>query len=229
MTNELDALDPSSEQLKLSTGAFIELEALRSRQFFKLLRIVTHGALPMVRDFSVFRFSADMDPVEFGTRLLSLMVMSIPDAEEETLEFIRSMCKPVGLIERRGMNKADVERNTELWVAFEQQLQNPEIDDLITIVEAIVRREAADIQALGKRLTAMFKIAEKTGQVPSPPSQTSPEPTSSAASPEPSTSSPASTAGRTTRSRTSRSNVSDNASQPSENAVSGAPGSANNG
>jgi hypothetical protein len=160
-------------------------------------------------------------------RLLSMTLLSIPDAEDETIEFIRSMVYPVGLIERKGLNKQDAERNTLLWDALDEEMQNPDLDDLITIIEAVVKRESQDIQALGKRLASMFTLAEKTGQIdtksPSPTVSTSP---SSAESPARSTSSRRSTGGRTKSSATSRSVESANASLLSENASTTPVGSA---
>lgn len=226
MTNELDALDPVPDQVKLLSGTVVAIEDLKARQFFKLLRIVTHGAMTGIADL----FKLDVSAEEFGTSLLTVVLLSIPDAENETLEFIQSMVKPVGLIEGRLLNKGDTERNNALWADVDRDLENPELDDLITIVEAIVKREASDIQALGKRLAAMFKLAEKTGQLKSSsPTPASPIVTSLAGSPEPSTSSPASTDGPTTTSENSPSDGSDSASQPSESAASTRRGSARSG
>jgi len=226
---ELDALDPVSEQVKLSSGNVVVLESLRARQFFKLLRIITHGALPIMQDMSIFQLDPEADAVEFGGRLLALMALSIPDAEDETILFVRSMCKPFGLIEGRKLDKADTERNAVRWAALDAELENPSLDDLITIIEAIVRRESADIQALGKRLLAMFKLAQKTGQLNPSQSRPSPAGNSSEVSPEPMTSSLLSTDGPTTSSAASVSVGFDNASQPSVSVASTLVGSANNG
>lgn len=206
MANELDKLDPPPETVTLCSGLQVQLESLKARQFFKLLRIVTHGALPGMQQAGLFDM-AELTTDEFMGRLLSITVLSIPDAEEETIEFIRSMCQPVGLIERKGLNKQDAERNALLWEALDDELENPELDDLVTIIEAVVKREAEDIQALGKRLASMFKLAEKVGQVPS---STSPSPTEStstslADSPARSTSSRRSTGGKTKTSKPYRS------------------------
>lgn len=207
--DELAGLDPLAEPLKLSSGQQVEVVPLRARQFFRFLRILTHGAMPNVAgESSIFRVDPTADPSAFVTRLLSLLALSIPDAEEETITFVRSMVKPVGLIEP-ARNKQDESRNDTRWTELDQELINPELDDLITIIEAIVRREADDIQALGKRLSSLFKLAQKTGQLS--PKQTPPTGNSSADSPERSTSSPRSTAGPTTSAQTSPSDDSDNA------------------
>ncbi len=226
---EVSALDSIPQTVKLADGTHVQIEQLRARQFFKLLRIVTHGSLPMLNDLSFFRMDPDGDAGEFAGRLLSVMLLSIPDAEDETIDFLRSMCKPVGLIERKGLNKVDTERNNALWAQLDEVLANPELDDLITLVEAIVKREAADIQALGKRLVGMFKLAERTGPLPTSPTPESTTPASSEDSPVPSISSPASTDGPTPSSPTSPSPDSASASQPSVSVTSGAVGSTTSG
>jgi hypothetical protein len=227
MANELDKLDPIPETVVLRSGLQVQLESLRTRQFFKFLRIVTHGALPGMREAGLFSDMGDLDTDEFMGRLLSITLLSVPDAEDETIDFIKSMVYPVGLIERKGLNKQDLERNTILWEGLDAEMTNPDLDDLITIIEAVVKRESQDIQALGKRLASMFALAEKTGQIdtksPSPTESTS---TSSVESPGPSTSSRRSTAGRTKSSSTSRSVESVNASLLSENASTTRVGSA---
>lgn len=195
---ELDALDPIPSKITLGSGTTVILESLKARQFFKFLRIITHGAMPLMQDMSIFDLDPNTDTQAFAGRLLSVMVLSIPDAEDETLDFILSMCKPEGLIEGRKVSKADSERNAALWTDLALELDNPELDDLVTIIEAVVKRESADIQALGKRLASLLNLAEKTGQLKSR-RRSSPKKTaaSSEVSPEPSTSSPASTDGPT--------------------------------
>jgi hypothetical protein len=217
--SELRALDPTPETVKLVSGVEVEILPLRARQFFKFLRIITHGALPVVRDGALFQLDGDLSGTEFTGRLISLVVLSIPDAEDETIEFVQAMCQPAGLAPGRRLNKQDQERNAARWAELDLELANPELDDLITILEAVVKAEAEDIQALGKRLQAMFSLANRTGQLsPSTNPQTSPAPNSSADSPEPTTSSPASTAdGPTTSSASSRSAGSARRSRRSEN------------
>ncbi len=228
---ELDALDPISDEITLESGLTIELERLRARQFFKLLRIVTgSGALGQFANAGLFQLEGKTES-EFTMQFVTVVLMSIPDAEEETIQFIRSMAKPAGLREGRKLNKQDDTHNTELWLAFDEQLDNPELEDLVTIIEAIVRREAGDIQALGKRLASMFKLAEKTGQIPESTSPNQKESTeeSSEGSPVASISSRRNTSGRTTTSATSRSRGSASASRRSKSAASTSAGNESNG
>ena len=80
---------------------------------------------------------------------------------------------------------------------------NFSMDDILGIVEMIIRRESKDLAALGKRLVSMLETATKTGQQ----NATSPKVTkastrkaSSDPLPEPSTSSLPNTDGTTSES-----------------------------
>lgn len=163
--DELDALSPPPEELKLSTGTQVVFEDLRARQFFKLLRIITHGAAPMMGNPGLFNL--DGDAAQLAARLTALVAMAVPDAEDETIDFVLSMVKPKGLIEGRALSKQDKERNEELWGQVNKDLENPELDDLFSVIEGVVKRESEDLAALGKRISSLFKAAKKTGQLPS--------------------------------------------------------------
>lgn len=217
MANEIDKLDPLPDFVFLRSGMRVQLESLKARQFFKLLRIITHGALPGMKEAGLFEMT-DLTGDEFLGRLLSVTLLAVPDAEDETMEFLRSLVYPAGLVDRKPLNKQDVEHNKMLWEVLDAELANPELDDIITIIEAVVKRESEDIQALGKRLASMFKLAVKTNQIDPTPSPTASTPASSAASPEPSTSSPRNTTGTTTASATSPSVDSGNVSPQFESA-----------
>ncbi len=225
MATELRHLMPESEQVKLSGDVVAEIQDLKLRQFLAMLRIITRGSLPMLVDGSFFS-SAQDDPEDFAKRLLSVLVLSIPDAEDETVAFLQSLVKPAGLIEGRRLDKHDVERNTLLIAQLDAIMQNPELDDMVTILEVVIRREAADIQALGKRLARMFQVAVKAGSTSRPHQSTK---TSSAPSVAVSTLSASSTAGTTNIVWTSPSSDSGNALRPSGNDGSTSNGETSNG
>ncbi len=160
---DVDVIVDEGDKIVLESGTEVVLVPLKSRQFFKMLRIITHGAGGMLLNF---KFSAEDSPEEFGAKLVALLAFAIPDAEDEVFDFLLSMVKPVGLKTGLGLNKQDREKNAELLEAVQLELDNPELGDTLTLIEAIVRREAEDLQALGKRLMAMFDLAKKTGQIP---------------------------------------------------------------
>jgi len=204
-TSEIDRLDPTPEVVELVSGRKVAIQRLKLRQLFRLLRIVTRGGagyLPMLRD--AMQGGAD----EFGTQLIAIAVIALPEAEDEAVECIMSCVEPAEVVQA-AVDKQQRELNERLRRELGEELYNPEPEDAITIIEAVINREKGDLAALGKRLGAAFRMAEKTGQLeekagPASASST-PTPESSEASPEPQTSSRRSTAGRTSKSSTSES------------------------
>lgn len=203
LDEELDRLDPVPETLVLSTGTEVRILRLGTRQLFRLLRIITHGAGPNLMQAGIdFRD----DPEVFAGKFMALVLFSIPDAEEEAIAFLQSICEPVGLSGKKPREMSDKERAAELsmWTELGDDLVNPPPEDTLDIVETVVRREAPELAALGKRLRGFLQLAQKAGQL-RPGSPDTPAPESQVPSPGPSTSSPASTDGATSRSSTSRS------------------------
>lgn len=167
---DIDVLDPQSNVVTLQSGTQVEIVPLKSRQLFKLLRILTHG----VGDgLAALRFDPNDTDSAFAVKLVTTLVFAIPEAEDEAIDFINSMVKPVGLIERRDLDDAAKERNSELWAKVFYELDNPELDDAITVIEAMVKKEAPNLKSLGKRLGQMFSLAMK--KAPADTDQTSTE------------------------------------------------------
>lgn len=157
---DVQVLLPEPGQLRLESGTLIELRKLKSQEMFLLLKIVTTGLGGHLGGLAQLD-SADDEDV-FIKKLLAMTVLALPNAFPETAAFIRAMVAPVGLI-GSGANKADKARNRTRTEELDEQLANPSLDDLLTIVEAIVRREAPDLRALGKRLAAMVLLVRATG------------------------------------------------------------------
>lgn len=199
--SELDRIDPQPETCKLSTGFEVEVVRMRTRQFFRLLRVLTHGAGPALTQ-SGLDFAAGGE--EFGQKLLMLVVMSIPDAEQEAIGFLASMCRPAGIVEKPAsqLTKQENESNQALWTRFNEELHNPDLDDTLDLIEVVVRQESPELQALGKKLQRTFKIFQATGQdkEPAAPEASPQEINSPARSRKRSTSSATSTDGQTSTS-----------------------------
>ena len=195
------------------------IQRLKTRQFFRLLKVLTRGVGPAVVQSGL---DFGKDPEAFGQSLLAMTLMAIPEAEQQFIEFLTSMCSPVGLHEASGrarLSKQQTEDNQAAIADMLEELNNPELEDLLDLAEAIVAREAPEIQALGKRVASLLELARKTGQLEdkSPQTETasSPEP-----SPEPSISSLTSTDGGTSTSSPSPSAGSGSASRRRRRAVS---------
>lgn len=193
---DTDRINPEPVDMKLSTGVLVSVNRLRTREFFKLMKIITTGAGRMLMEF---RLDGGLGEEEFIGRLMALVILAIPEAEDETIEFLQAMVKPIGINEGRNLSPSDKDKNSEIWAEYSASMTNPDITDTVDIVEKIIRTEAGDLQRLGKRLASMMKIAQKTGQL----TTTSPNVTpseSSADSPEPLILSPQNTDGATTES-----------------------------
>lgn len=200
-SSEIDRLDPLGSELALRSGIHVKVVRLRMRQLFRLLRIITRGGagyLPVLRDAMNSAEEGQAAEV-FGTQLLAVAMMALPEAEDEAVEFLISVTEPAGLLTRE--DKQANEHNEQLRSKLTKELFNPEIEDVVSIIERVVLTEREDLVALGKRLAAAWGMAAKTGQVPPPETSTSESSdqtqTSQPVSPERSTSSAPSTAGTT--------------------------------
>lgn len=151
--SETERLDPQPTEMRLISGTEYELEPLKLRQFLRLLRIITKGAADVL-DSTNLDFN---DGDAFVQQFIGMILFSIPEAEDETIDFIRSMVRPK--ITLTGNAKIDNPKVN----AFYQEIDNPELEDTITIVQTIIEAEAEDIRALGKRLGSMLRVAEKMG------------------------------------------------------------------
>jgi hypothetical protein len=218
--NELDRIDPVPDFITLKSDIEVHLLPLRTRQLFKLLRIITHGAGQQLLTSGI---DFQDEPQVFIQKLLGLVLFSIPYAEQEAVDFLQSMIEPADLVDKpvRDMTKQEREGNIAAWTALNVEMYNPDPSDTIDIIEVIVQREAADLQALGKRLRQFLELAAKAGQLKAEPasngdgSRPLQEVSLPENSQESSTSSPASTDGPTRRSSTSRSAASGKSSPPS--------------
>lgn len=149
---ETERLDPQPVELRLESGTEFDLEPLKLRQFLRLLRIVTRGAADVL-DQAELDFN---DPQGFLQTFLGMVLFSIPEAEQESIDFIQSMVKPKNL---SGDASKDLIRIQEL----KTELDNPALEDTLTIIQGVIERESEDLRALGKRLGAMFSMAQKMG------------------------------------------------------------------
>lgn len=144
--------DPTAP-FALESGTLVRTKPLKLREFLSLLKIVTRGAAMAMGSVSL-----NTNDEDFMQSMVSLFIFAIPEAEEEACDFIRMMVEPASKFDSPDA-KATAE--ADLW----DELSNPGLEDLITIIETVVRREGKDLRSLGKRLSSMFAVAQKTGQI----------------------------------------------------------------
>lgn len=163
---DLDTLASEAQSVTLESGLEIEVVRLRTRQTMSLLKIITRGAGPALSDLVL---GADTETEQFTAAFIGAVVFSIPEAEDETIDFIRSMVIPAGLI-TDPKSKPEKEVNQGLLERLHDELENPELEDLVTIVEKVITNEAPHIVALGKRLAGLIsfqrKVLSKSGPAP---------------------------------------------------------------
>jgi hypothetical protein len=183
---ELDRIDPAPDTFTFTDGTQVGLERLRTRQFFKMMRIFTHGSIDILAAINLD--PRKMSAEAFTENLIAVLLFAVPESEQESIDFLRSLVKPkVGAIPNdtapADLGKATEAALREAEAKVNALFENPELDDLLGLVEAVVRREAPEIKALGKRVAQMMSLARKTGNLPSALA----DPASSEPSPERST------------------------------------------
>jgi hypothetical protein len=150
--------DPS-EPITLENGSQVVIERLRTRQLMSLLKILSKGFGDSIG--TLFAAINDEQEEDFVFQLLGAMFVAIPDSENETIEFVNRMVSPASLIEDP-RTKAERGANEEARERLTTAMQNPELEDLFAIIERIIQVEGPHVQALGKRLSAMISVTNRT-------------------------------------------------------------------
>jgi hypothetical protein len=154
---DTDAILAEPTKITLSSGREVVIQRIKTVQMIRLLRVLTKGVGDAIMDLD---FQSD-DAEALGKNIGMLALLSIPEAEGETIDFISSLVEPADLI-RNPKTKADKEQNQEILTEFFYEMQNPELDDLITIMEIVVKNEAPTALALGKRVAALLQTQKKS-------------------------------------------------------------------
>lgn len=157
VNTDIDTIAAEDTPLTLESGFEVKVERLRTRATMSLLKILTRGAGAILSEIKV---GADMDPVEFAGQLAGAVVLSIPEAEDETIEFINRMVSPAKLKEGKRLTEADLIHNAKLDEQLREELDDPSLEDLETILYEIITNEAPHILALGKRLAVLLKAQQ---------------------------------------------------------------------
>lgn len=162
--------DPERYTLKKGRhpGLDLRIVRLQTRQLMRLVKILTHGFSPLLTR------GLDFSSPDFAQTMLMQILMAIPDAEAEAIDFIRSMCEPDGLyVAAPGSVLSEEESawNAEQWRRTGESLFNPDPGDLLEILERIIQIEAPEIQSLGKQagrlIAALTRLAPAATGLPS--------------------------------------------------------------
>lgn len=154
--SDVEALtsETETEFVTLTNNQEVSINRLKTRETLKLLKILTRGVSGSIGSLLM----ATDDQEEFVGNLLGAVIIAFPEAEDETLDFIMSMVTPKGIIEDP-RTKPEREANEEKWTRLSNLFEgNPELDDTVTVLEAVIRNEAPHIKALGNRLALLLKV-----------------------------------------------------------------------
>jgi hypothetical protein len=158
---DIDALAAESTELTLLSGFPIKVNRIKTRALLSLMKILAHGVGDVLMQA---RFGPDTDPQEFAGQLLWAVVLSIPEAEDETIEFINRIVVPAQLKTGPRLSPGDRAWNEEQEEILKEELEDPEIDDLFTIVSEVIKNEADHVLALGKQILSLLPVAKATAK-----------------------------------------------------------------
>lgn len=158
---ELTALTAEPAPITLVSGMEISVERLRTRGLMAFLKILTRGASEIL-DTLMFNQSDSQE--EFTGKVMGALILAIPEAEDEVISFINKMVVPANLKTGNKLTKGDLIANDALERQLRDQLRDPELDDMLTILSQIVEVEAPHVMALGKRLSLLIQ-AQRTSEL----------------------------------------------------------------
>lgn len=161
LDNELSRLLPDgSPVLKLEDGTEVAVRPLKLKELFAAFKVITRGSAMTFGAISPSLFSDASEEDQFVQVLIGLLINAIPEADVEFCEFIR-VCVDSVSPALDGKWASREEKDEAEAHLDELLLENPEIGDALSIVTAVVVKEAKDIQKLGKKVGDAIKIYSK--------------------------------------------------------------------
>lgn len=140
------------EPFALESGLQVVANPLKLRELLALLKIITRGAA-----IALGELNFNSTDSNFQQQMISLFIFAIPEAEDEAADFIRLMVRPAGPF-------ADEDARVAAQIKLDEELLNPSLEDLFSIIEIVIHNEGGDLRRLGKRLMNTIAFAQKTGQ-----------------------------------------------------------------
>lgn len=144
--------DPN-EPFALEDGTMVVARHLKLREFLAMLKIVTRGA-----SMALSQIRLDINDPNFQQTLITMFLFAIPEAPDEASEFVRAVIDPAVPPGGWKTPEDSVAAETHL----DELMFNPDLGDLIGVIETVIRKEGPDIRRLGKRLTDAMTLAQRT-------------------------------------------------------------------
>lgn len=155
---EIDHIDPTPEILTLRSGVQVSVSRVKTIQLLRLVKIFSAGD---GIDALMYAYANSDGEEEMMRNVVSSLILAIPNAEKEVVEFIQSLVEPAHLRPRNSRIKEDAVFNENAYLTLSEELSNPDIEDLFMILETVVRKELPEFRSLGKRLLSLAQVAPK--------------------------------------------------------------------
>lgn len=127
--------------IRLQNGQNVRVLPLKTRQVLKLVKIFTNSLSPEI----IFQLDQTDNKQEQLGGLIALLLLSIPEAEDESIAFLRSMIEPD--------DEAELEKLDEYFF-------NPKLNDVLSIFEVLLKTERETIPAVAKQVMSVLpKVA----------------------------------------------------------------------
>jgi hypothetical protein len=110
---------------------------LKTREFLSLLRVMTSAFGESLKSI---KLSVDDDEA-LQQELLGLLVVALPNAVDEFVEFLKIIVQPT---------------NAKHTGKVRQALDNPEIEVMLGIAEVVITQEISDLRVLAGKAQAMW-------------------------------------------------------------------------
>lgn len=140
----------------LADGTQVVARHLRLREFLSMLKIITRGA-----SMALGSVPLNVNDENFASSLVSLFIFAIPEAEDEAVDFVRKIVDPAP--PQGGWGRDDNAR-IQAESVLDSTLANPDLEDMLSIIETVIRKEGPDLRRLGKRLQDAMTFMQRTGQ-----------------------------------------------------------------
>lgn len=147
-TDDIESVDETAQIIQepvpgiTISGVECQTKRLKTREFLKLMRIITDG---MGGRLALMALSTDEEDEQLlAGQMLGALLNSIPYAEDAVIGFVQAMVEPVS-------------DNPKDMKVVRSALENPEMEDLVAVITHIIDQEISELVSLGKAFGAWWQ------------------------------------------------------------------------
>jgi len=136
----------AQQEVEMPSGLKVRVKRMRTRELFQFVNAVSTG---LGGNLAFLLSAAEADIDSFSSQVISLSLMAMPQAPDETLAWVAAMVDPVD----------DEEED------FRRYWANPTLEDLTVLLKTILEQEREEFGSLGKELE---KVVATLAEEPKP-------------------------------------------------------------